>query len=140
MKHRGQQLFVAEHAAVQKAKDHRKHTAALQNSAERHFFELMQQPANDAHDEPLPQVAKHDTKQNRVGDRHKARRVDILVGGQAIHRNVHLKRAREPVILELRWGRNRCIGTRNRVRHLAAGALRQPLGDVFTLHLGHKAR
>ena len=56
------------------------------------MLELPHQRTDHGQHKPLPHIAEHHAEQHRIGNRHKRRDVEIVVGRRAVH--IDIKRIR----------------------------------------------
>ena len=84
-------VLKSEYGAEQQAKDHGKHAAAGNDSCKPHALEPVQQGSADAKHRALSQVSEHKSEKYHIGKGQQGRRIDLVIGGQSVHLQEHLK-------------------------------------------------
>ena len=126
---RVEQLLIAEYAAEYRAEDHAADAAGDKDLAEPHSLELIHQKSHYRKHKSLAEIGEHDAVEQRIDDRHKRGRVDLIVGRHAVYLGEEFERSCERRILHL-GGRGQLLDI--------LGMRRLDLDLLYLRELSHK--
>ena len=101
-----QHIFKSEDTAEHESKESGKDTGCAYDGGQIHFFEFVKQKSADSQQKTLSHIAEHGAEDEGIGDCHEHGGVHLIVGGKAVHFNIHLKRFENLGVFQL--GRRLC--------------------------------